>query len=1625
MDVSETNTCPSCGYVFPPGDDEPSLAGLCPRCLAGGLGKSSNETEPNLRTENSKVPIETLRPPLKPGATFKGFEVLAVLGQGGMGVVYKARQQSLNRLVALKVLNSQLASSEEFAARFDREAKVLASLNHPNVVQVFDFGKEEGLLYLVMEHVDGSTLEDVMKQKKQDPARFLSAVRDVARGLERVHAVGLVHRDIKPSNILIAKDGTAKISDFGLAVETEETQKLTQSGMFVGTPHYVSPEHAQGKKVDGRSDLYSLGVILFEGYAGRPPFHAASATALLLKHVNEAPPALYKLAPQSPKTVQEAVRRLLAKNPAARYDTAAALLKDLDRAVEETKNPPKALPGTARKVPAPAPQAPEAKLPLKWTGAGVAAAALIGILFAVFSGKSEPPRKEEKPIAANLPAPPLPKQEPEKIKEAELTPAPTPIPSPSPTPLTTPEELRTPSAVEGALRQGELLFEQARAAYEDGKARSSVETLTDAGFKADAARVKFVAVQEIGTDELKAKAVEQLRLVQQFQKLVNESRLAILNAKGDAPAPAPPTPLPANPVAAPAVAPAARPAVPAPATTRRSALPNATVQKDAEKQIRTLFKDDYAKKSPADVQALARKLLEQGTTINNDDAARYVMLRDARDFAAQAGDLDTAIRAVDALGQSFEVDPVSTKVAVINKAAPLMRGAEGMSTLAKAYLAVMEEGIASGQYDAALTVTSKAEASARGANDALLVARVQSVAKDLSFLQRENASVRTSLKTLEQKPDDPAANLAVGRFASLGAGDWAKGLPMLVKGSEALLKAAAEKDLAAGDDAGSQVAAGDAWWAAAEKEQSADYKKRMQARAARWYLGALPGATGLAKLQSEARLKQVGGLLLPSPLLTQRTELVGGSGGAGYDDSSRDGGVLVGLRMNWADQGLQVLKAVQPLFSSGSSLHEGPVRGKPQGTFKEAVAKPGYAVGGILARGSNRVNGMKVVFMKIAGIGLDPRDSYESAWFGDRGANDVRLGLDGTYVLGICGGAFEDVDSLGLLMLRRGEGRSAPAPAAAPAGSGSPLPKGTIDLLALVDPAKDAVVGEWSLEDKALVSTGGSHVRLMLPVIPPDEYDLKIVMERREGNDGVAFGLARGANQWTVYVDKLPTEGYHSGIELVDNQMSTLVRGQQLFNGQPSTFEFKVRKTDFTVLKDGKTLINWQGNTSHLSNFPKWEVSNPRALFLGQWESRVCYTEIRLTPVSGEGKLLRAGGAAVPTIPKNAIDLLALIDPQVDAVKGDWAKDGKGLMCAPGDAVRLQVPYSPPDEYDLSMTVTRREGGDGLLVGLVKGSAQWSVTMDTVASGSFKTGFESIDNQGPSGNPTTYSGPVFTNGVEARLEFRVRKAGVTVIAEGKTIIDWKGNFNRLSLPDGWKVRSPNALFLGAWGSRYHVSKIWLVPVSGQGTVLRGKPVLVAPAKGAGDPDATPPGFVSLMHLIDVQKDTVSGAWNFQDGKLVSNDAERAKIEIPYRPPAEYDFRIVFSRVDGIGDINQILTKAGRPFAWVMGGMGNTNSGFGSINGKWAPEPPNPSLVKFGVDQGRTYVSVVEVRKDGLKSYINGALVCQWRTNYGDMDLDPVWRVRDSSAIGLGTFTSPTMFHRIEIREVSGQGKKTR
>jgi serine/threonine-protein kinase len=268
---------------------------------------------------------------LSPGALLGRFQIRAVLGQGGMGVVYHAIDTGLRREVALKVLPAEVASNERFVARFQREAQAAAAIDHPNVVRVFFTGVEAGANVMAYELVTGDTLQ---ARLRQGPLPWREAVRigaGIARGLEAIHAGRLVHRDLKPANVLFDATGRPKISDFGLATDvTGSVGSLTRTGEVLGTPEYLSPEQADdSKRVDARADLYSLGALLFALLVGRPPFEG-SGFALLKKHLQDAPPPPRRFVKDVPPQLDALVLQLLAKDPAARPQTAAAVAAVLE-----------------------------------------------------------------------------------------------------------------------------------------------------------------------------------------------------------------------------------------------------------------------------------------------------------------------------------------------------------------------------------------------------------------------------------------------------------------------------------------------------------------------------------------------------------------------------------------------------------------------------------------------------------------------------------------------------------------------------------------------------------------------------------------------------------------------------------------------------------------------------------------------------------------------------------------------------------------------------------------------------------------------------------------------------------------------------------------------------------------------------------------------------------------------------------------------------------------------------------------------------------------------------------------------------------------------------------------------
>ena len=263
------------------------------------------------------------------------YEILELIGSGGMAMVYKARCNRLNRLVAIKILKEELFQDEEFRRRFHAESQAVAMLSHPNIVSVYDVSHSDNIDYIVMELIEGITLKQYMEQKGQLSWReALHFATQIAKALEHAHSRGIIHRDIKPHNIMILKDGSVKVADFGIAQISSAQNTLTREAL--GSVHYISPEQAKGAHVDARSDLYSLGVVMYEMLAGRPPFDGDTPVSVAIQHINATPVALHTLCPSVPAGLEKIVMRAMEADLDARYPSAAAMLADME---EFRKNP--------------------------------------------------------------------------------------------------------------------------------------------------------------------------------------------------------------------------------------------------------------------------------------------------------------------------------------------------------------------------------------------------------------------------------------------------------------------------------------------------------------------------------------------------------------------------------------------------------------------------------------------------------------------------------------------------------------------------------------------------------------------------------------------------------------------------------------------------------------------------------------------------------------------------------------------------------------------------------------------------------------------------------------------------------------------------------------------------------------------------------------------------------------------------------------------------------------------------------------------------------------------------------------------------------------------------------------
>jgi eukaryotic-like serine/threonine-protein kinase len=262
------------------------------------------------------------------------YRLEAKLGSGGMSTVYLASDETLDRSVAVKVMHREMSEQEDQLQRFRQEARAVAKLTHPNVVSVIDAGEDGGYPYIVFEYVKGETLKQrIARVGALDTQEAIAYAIEVARGLSVAHARNMVHRDIKPQNVLIDEEGRAKLTDFGISRQLEQ-DGVTATGRVLGTTDYVAPEQAMGKGVDPRSDIYSLGVVLYEMLVGQVPFHADSQVGVAMKHVNEELPDVQRRRPDASAAVALVVERATAKSPAERYQSIAEMIDDLETALE-------------------------------------------------------------------------------------------------------------------------------------------------------------------------------------------------------------------------------------------------------------------------------------------------------------------------------------------------------------------------------------------------------------------------------------------------------------------------------------------------------------------------------------------------------------------------------------------------------------------------------------------------------------------------------------------------------------------------------------------------------------------------------------------------------------------------------------------------------------------------------------------------------------------------------------------------------------------------------------------------------------------------------------------------------------------------------------------------------------------------------------------------------------------------------------------------------------------------------------------------------------------------------------------------------------------------------------------
>jgi serine/threonine-protein kinase len=1359
------------------------------------------------------------------------YRILRKLGEGGMGVVYLAEDTATGNKVALKVLPKIAAREEEAVRRFLREVDSARKLDHPNIVRAGAASEDKGFHYYVMEYVEGETLGGRLKREDfLSPDEAAKVVLQVAHGLKYAHEEGFIHRDIKPDNVILSKEGVVKILDMGLSKNIDDAQTFrTVTGVALGTPHYIAPEQARGDKgIDGRADIYSLGATYYHLVTGETPFHGTTAIEIIAQHLNKQLPDPRDIRDGIPDGVVHVIRRMMAKKPKDRYKDCSELLTDLELVVGGHNPSSQALDaahsavglpmqreareryrqerlrarkGTVR----PTTRSKSVSAPLV-VGA-VVAAILIAIVLAVASSGDGSKPVEPPAVVAKKPRPEIPKpREPEPSPRAK-----------------TREELR--------------LEEAARKLGEIEVAKNS------GGFGDDEIRRRYAEFARAYPDTPHGQTIESW--------LRSKEPKPETPKTDDVPPPPPPIvpPKPEDP------APTLKPPDPAPPVT-----------------------------APPEASAMAASLRRGlvGWWKLNEGAGTRVT--DSSGNGNHGAIQESATWDEGKIGKALNFNGKDACATVPNSASLQITG-----DLTIAFW--MRKNSDAGDFS---RLVGKGSDKPRNYGVWLEAGGGKRI-----LFQQWDASARELLSMYSK------SQLEVGTWYHVAA---------VVNGNTASVYINGQIDASGTRAAGTPGVSNDPLTFAFGIMHS-------------HFSGLLNDIRIYNRTLSEDEIRQLGETSSaakpakpsgkPSPLepamgpegsrsRIARTGIVGGIGGIPFEESPPEGAgdarlarVLVGLRYSLGDG--SIVKSLQPIYLSRNIRSEGMTRGLPSGPTLEVMARPGYAVAGVIARGGNRVHAIKVIFRR-AGIGLRAaQPTYASEWLGGAsGGEEVKLGDDGRWVIGIHGRMGNDLDALGLILAT---GEPALGPAEAPDATLQHDAEAAVRKAFPIDRAKTAKdkaeLARTLLQTAAKSGAKETELYVLLRIakdLAAQGMDAKTALEaidaRAAAFDVDAMGekvdlltktTAKGqdAAAWAgaaldVAQEASEADDYESAVKLAaraealarlanDRQLQDLAKDRskeladlkRVADGLTGHFKTLETKPDDpaanTAVGKFVSLVkgDWKrglpmlakGSDVILKQIAAKEIARPKEpemqfALAEDWDG---LSEKARTPLEKrrcqvrakywyQQALADATGVLKPRIekrlkelsaiadPRGGIDLLALIDPAKDAVRGTWKSKGTSLLVPGGRIDLLQIPYSPPEEYDVRIVASSGTGDVGLIFGLAVGERQVTAVVSWNSANEGSGHLKAVDGRDECAN--LVKGIKLKESAQRTTVYSIRKAGIRATVDGVTIVNWNGDFGRLSLPGAWMVPNKEALFIATWDSSYLISEITLFPITGSGKKLR-------------------------------------------------------------------------------------------------------------------------------------------------------------------------------------------------------------